>query len=255
MKISQYLRTARTLFFALGLVAILVGAGIAAYSVFELRPQMSALSTQLERNLELVERTASVVQENDLLPLAAVDGAQAARRVVGLLPATLDSMEQTLLELSRALATTGRTAQETKEGVAGIVLPNKELEQTHVSLKKTSIRLRGLAHRIESLKQASAEFAKATEGFSNGLAQVQSSIGSTSKVLNDVRVQIQGTQKAIAQANLPLHITLLGIGFGGIYILLGCFSLGFGLACSGIAQNIQASEAADAVHPPSQRAA
>lgn len=41
---------------------------------------------------------------------------------------------------------------------------------------------------------------------------------------------LQAISQALDALNLPLAVTLMGIGLGGIYLMLGLLSLGLGLA-------------------------
>ena len=192
----------RKVFLALGWLGVVVGIGIGLYSWFGLRPRLVSLSEQAQSNLATLNETAQ-----------RIGSLQGGAKVAHLLPETLKGLQGTLHALSGALSGTAQATQETKSGVAGVVLPKESLGIDIALLHKSADQMGRLARNVGQIRMATDASAKDLHDLSKVIERIGPGIGSL--------------QHSIGDATLPTQACLLGTAFSGIYIFMGIFSLVF----------------------------
>jgi uncharacterized protein YoxC len=206
-------RWVRNFLFFVGILGILVGIGISAYSALSMRPRLATFTDQIEQSLTAADRltlsAGSINTQNG--PGNSLRSGQAALR---LLPETLIALKGTLTEASNALSATGTTAQKTQEGAAGLVLPKKSVQASNFHIQGTSEQLRQLSDIVGELSTSTSKLVRSLDTLPQSIHQA----------VQGTHTQLQNIQQSLHTASIPTQAMLLGLGLGGLYIFLG-FSL------------------------------
>lgn len=199
-------RWIRNILLFVGLLGILVGVGIGAYSAFGMRPKLATLTDQIDNSLAAADRLT--------LKTGTANALGSSRETLNVLPETLIALKGTLLEASNALSATGVTAEKTQEGAAGLVLPKKSIQASNRHLQGTSDQLRQLSGIVGDLSTSTTRLVRSLDALSPSLSQA----------VQGTHTQIQNIQQSLHTADVPTQAMLLGLGLGGLYVFLG-FSL------------------------------
>lgn len=218
----------RIFLFLLGFVAILMGIGVALYSVLELRPRVAVMSDQLHATLSTLDRASQALNGGSRLlngPMATFEAGQALIRQ---LPETLVTLKGSLLEASNALVATGKTAKQTTHGVTGLVAPKPQLGATNVYLQDTAEQLRLLAVMVDHLAKSSRGVVAGTQSMLQEFARVRAGLGPAAALVGDARGRLRAIDQALTRLDLPGLTMFVGIGCAGLCEVLGvlCITLG-----------------------------
>lgn len=225
MNVARTPKSARTLLTAVGVLMILIGAGTIAYSFFALKPKVAALPREINRSLEVIDKSAAALGANDELLASSVAAAQSGARALSSLPQVLKNLRSTLESSSRLLYSASDAAAETTEGVTGLVAPEEELKRSADRSEQTARNLRQLSRSLKDLQSASADVAASGRAISKQLEQIEGGRAPAAEVVETARSRLQATQSAIDEASLPSHIAIAASGVGGLYIFIGVIAL------------------------------
>jgi methyl-accepting chemotaxis protein len=220
----------RVWLYLMGLASILAGVLSIAYAGLSLGPRLANVSDQLQVGLaSLAQATAAL---NDSLRELSYprSGVQAAGKIADEIPATLIALKGSLSQAANALSAGGNTTRKVKNSIAGAVLPKGALQADTSFLKRAASELQLLSGMVDLMAGQAGEIAASAHRFSADLPKLRARFGTVSDALQGARDRIESLGQALQDANLPIQAMLLGLGFGGLYILLGSFSIALALA-------------------------
>lgn len=219
----------KVIFFSVGWLAIAISLAAGSYSYFGLRPRVNELTDHLNRSLQATDQTISAIENNKEILTTTLATIQASGQIAYLFPETLIALKGTLHESSALLNGMGHTAEQASKGAVGLIMPDQSLRRNNDTLKKTALQLDILAEMIDHIRVSSVGLTGNMRTLSSQIKQLQLELGSTTSLLSEIREYIQGLQRAIHNAAIPMHVALFGISLAGQYLLMGLLSFALGL--------------------------
>ncbi len=207
-----------------GYAAIVSGIMTALYTSFVLRPRVVRLTDELQTSIRQADKMAETVA-NPRLFTSAVNGVQASLNLVALLPESFLEMQKLLQKGSQATLSTGKTAEKAKEGVAGLVLPKKEVEKSTTDLKGTGEQMEVVATSMDKMKAASTDMKSHAGIFSEELEKAKPQILEGNGVGAIVHTRLQALDEAISNFGVSFQIIILGLGIAALFCFVGVISL------------------------------
>jgi hypothetical protein len=232
----------RNLLYFVGLLGILVGIGISAYSVFSMRPRLATFTDQLEQSVAAADRLTLDLGSLKSPENSFANALGSGRDTLRILPETLIALKGTILEASNALSAAGTAAQKTQAGAAGLVLPKKSVQASNIHLQGTAEQLRQLSDIVGELSRSTSTLVRSLDALPTSLNL------NFNQAVQGTHSRLQGIQQSLHNASIPTQAMLLGLGLGGLYIFLG-FSLI--LVASMYHQAIVSAETSPALKPES----
>ena len=211
----------RRVLFGFGLVSAFLGALTMGLALFVLRPRLETLYSQLRDTLGATEETFALVDRNSPLITHAVQFVRHGGELLDLTPSLLTQTNRVLLQGSRTSYRTGETAEETKKGIAGAVLPKAEVEESSMALRNTGRRLRALAGEVAKVQTATAALVQSSHELTPELAMLSERVAGESGVLVKMRGTLHLLNTQMRATDLPMLAALAVCGFGGLYFSFG----------------------------------
>jgi hypothetical protein len=165
------------------------------------------------------------IGKNGSLVSASLQLAESGGDLALFLPQTLTQLQSLLEEAARASRVGGEAAKQTQKGVAGLVTPKKQLKETNVALKGTARRMNALAQTMGKWHRPAVEIADSAQVLTRDIAAIRSENATIQSDFSLLEQQALAAAHALDSFALPLQVTLMGLGMGGLLCLVGFFLL------------------------------